>query len=285
MRSKSAVVASLVLGVLAVAMMMIYISGRESELLQMSEMRDVYVATTDILPFTMLDERLIQRVQVPANYVQPTAITDPNQLVGRVVAIGVPRGAQLLGAYLEGAGAPALAYEVPRGRRAVTLAVTDVTGVGGLVRPGNFVDILGTFEFGRPVSMQGGTMTYADERTETRTLMQNVLVIAVNREHRRDRPFPRAPEASLVQQEEEERYGLPAEAEIQNVTLLVGPQEVQRLVLAQQIGTLTLSLRSNLDTGQIEELGILDPFGLLDVKIPLKPRAAPVWREFRGGQF
>jgi hypothetical protein len=57
---------------------------------------------------------------------------------------------------------------------------------------------------------------------------------------------------------------------------------VQELVLAQEIGTLTLALRSNLDAGQVLDLKALDPLGLLQVPTPPKPRAAPIWREMRG---
>jgi pilus assembly protein CpaB len=285
MRNKAAIVVSVVLGLLAVLLMMVYVNSRESDLLQLSEMRDVYVAAADILPNTMIDERLIQRIQVPANYLQPTAMASAPDLVGRVVSVGVPRGAQILASYLEGAGATALSYEVPRGRRAVTIAVSDVTGVGGLVRPGNYVDILGTFEFGRPVSNQGGVLTYAEERVETRTMLQNVPVIAVNQEHRLERAAPRTPDQALAAAAEDPAAAVePApEVQIQNVTVLVGPREVQQLVLAQQIGTLTLALRSNLDAGQTEDLGTLDPLGLLNIQVPVKARATPVWREFRGG--
>ena len=69
---------------------------------------------------------------------------------------------------------------------------------------------------------------------------------------------------------------------MRNITVLVSPQQVQELVLAQHVGTLTLALRSNLDAGQVVDLGRLDPLGLLKVPIPVKPRSTPSWREIRG---
>jgi pilus assembly protein CpaB len=275
---------SIVMGVLAVLMMAVYMNSRESQLLELAELKDVVVATADILANTVVDERMVQRIQVPAKYQQPKALTDIREVVGRVVAVPVPMGAQVLGTYIEDAGRTALAYEVPRGRRAITIAVSDVTGVGGLVRPANFVDILGTFQYGRPTGNAGGQTTYSDERTETRTLMQNVLVIAVGQEHRGERPEAiQGDEAlTLAAQAQQQAATPPREREVQNVTVLVAPQQVQELVLAQEIGTLTLALRSNLDAGQVLDLKALDPQGLLQVPIPLKPRPAPVWREIRG---
>jgi pilus assembly protein CpaB len=289
MRSKAALGLSIVLGILAVAVMSVYVSRQETALLEQADMKDVLVATTDILQNTVLDERLMQRIQVPAKYLQPKALSDVAAARGRVLSVPVPSGAQILGTYLTDLGETALSYEVPRGRRAITIAVSDVTGVGGLVRPGNFVDVLGTFEYGRPTGYQNGRVTYADERTETMTMMQNVQVVAVEREHARERPTARtqAEALTLGQQEaaiEEEAAAREAERtrSISNVTVIVAPQQVQELVLAQQVGTLTLSLRSNLDAGQVVDLGRLDPLGLLKVQVPVKPRPTPSWREIRG---
>jgi pilus assembly protein CpaB len=283
MRGKGALLLSVVLGLLAVLTMAVYVSSRESQLLELSTLRDVLVATGDILENTVIDERMVQRIQIPSKYVQPQAIADVREAIGRVVAVPIPGGSQIVGTYLYDAGRIGLAYEVPRGRRAVTIAVSDVTGVSGLVRPGNFVDIFGTFEFGRPIGMQGGRVQYADERTETRVLMQNVQLVAVERELGRERPTPTASGGGFLSAADaDHQAGLAAGREIRNVTVVVAPRQAQELVLAQEIGTLTLALRSTLDTGQAEGLDTLDPFGLLNAPIPVKARPRPVWREIRG---
>jgi pilus assembly protein CpaB len=289
MRSKAALGLSIVLGILAVAVMWVYVKSQETTLLEQSAMKDVLVATTDILQNTVLDEALVQQIQVPTKYLQPKALTDPAAARGRVVTVPIAKGSQILGTYLADVGETSLSYEVPRGRRAITVAVSDITGVGGLVRPGNFVDILGTFEYGKPVGYQNGRVQYAEERTETLTMMQNVQVVAVEREHARERPAPRRQTEALTMGQQEAAAEAQTQARDQartrdtrNVTVIVAPQQVQELVLAQQIGTLTLALRSNLDAGQVVDLGRLDPFGLLKVQIPVKPRSAPSWREIRG---
>lgn len=284
MRGKQALIISAGLGVLALVLMSLYISGREQQLLEMASMRDVVVATQDVLENTIIDEQNVATIQVPSKYVQPQAVTDLREILGRVTAVPVPKGAQVIGTYLEDIARSQLAYEVPRGQRAVTVAVSDITGVGGLIRPGNFVDVMGTFEFGRPVSRQGLQVVYEDERSETRLLMQNVQVVAVERQHRRSRPVPRTSAeegaASAVESTVEQER-----PDVRNVTVIVAPKQAQELILAQEIGTLTMALRSTLDAGQVVDLGTLDPFGLLKVNIPLKPRERPVWREIRGGNL
>ncbi len=288
MRNRAAVLLSIAMGLIAVLMMTAYMTGRENRLLELSAPRDVVVAATDILANTVIDERMIQRVQVPAKYQEPKVLTDIREALGRVAAVPVPRGSQVVSTTLQDAAHTALSYEVPRGRRAVTIAVSDVSGVGGLVRPANFVDILGTFEFGRPSggSGQGSRGVYTDERTETRTLMQNVLVIAVGREYLGERPDARYqdPPRTLAEQAAQAQGNTPSGhgRDVKNVTVLVTPERVQELVLAQQIGTLTLALRSNVDEGQVVNLTTLDPSSLLHAQVPLKSRETPVWREIRG---
>ncbi len=287
MRSKAALLLSLVLGVVAVVLLMSWARGRESELLQQSNMTPVLVATRDVPPNTILDEQLVQRIQVPQKYVQPKAIADLAQIKGRVASTPIPAGAQVLDTYLEEEGRMALAYDVPRSRRAITIAVTSTSGIGGNVRLGNFVDIFGTFEFGRPTGYQGGQVVYADEKTETRLLMQNVLVGAVERDIRRGGPaarhFTTAEEAAENEKNVAEEMRAQRERPVSNVTLLVSPNQAQQLVLAERLGDLVLALRSNLDTGEVIDLGSMDQLKLLNVPTPLKPKSRQAFREIRGG--
>jgi pilus assembly protein CpaB len=274
------------LGVLALIMMYGYINGRESQLLQLAELKDTLVAARDIAANRVIDESMVLRKQVPAIYVQPKALTDPKAAIGRVTAVPIPEGAQIVGPALEEAGRTVVAYEVPRGQRAVTIAVTEVTGVAGLVRPGNFVDILGTFQFGRPVGVAGGQIQYADQKTEVRILAQNVKVVAVGRDYRGDRPDVRRVTGRETPEEEAaeaDEVRARRERAVNNVTLIAEPRQAQELVLAQEIGTLTLVLRSTLDTGTVVDLGLLDTLGLLKVPLPVIPKAGPWFREFRGG--
>ena len=284
-QSKSSTMIAALAGLLAVAMLWVYLNSRESQLLQLAELKDVIVARRDIPANTVLDETMIERVQLPSRYLQPTAAEQLPQAVGRVAVVPILRGSQVVLSQLDDPGLTALAYQVPRGRRAVTVAITDVTGVAGLVKPGNFVDVFGTFEFGRPVAVEQGVIRYADERTETRLMMQDVLVLATGREHRRDRPAPRATATAQTAEQRELEQLREQRTTATTVTMLVEPKQAQELILAQEIGTLSLVLRSNLDVGQMTNFPSLDPLGLLQMQIPVKKRSTPAWREMRGSGF
>mgnify|MGYP001186778553 FL=1 len=93
MGSRAAIAVSVVAGLIALVIMSTYIGNRESALLELAELQDVYVAAADILPNTIIDESLIQRVQVPSVYLQPSALSSAEAIVGRVTAVPIPRGA------------------------------------------------------------------------------------------------------------------------------------------------------------------------------------------------
>lgn len=276
MKGRMGVYASAAAGLFAAFAIWLYLDARENELLQMSALQDVVVTTKDVLANTALDERTIEVTQVPRKFVQPGAVATVADVVGRVAAVPMPQGAQVTGTSLIEGGAESLAFSVPRGMRAMAIAVSDVTGVGGQLRPGNFVDVVGTFEYGMPSGTAGGQITYSQERTETVTIAQNVQIVAVGGE-----PVVVEGGSAASAEEPSPRPGPPALASLTSVTLLVTPAQVQELVLAQQIGALTFSLRSSLDSAPVE-LNRLDENSFLRVPMPLKPRAQPVWREMRG---
>jgi len=109
---------------------------------------------------------------------------------------------------------------IGRGKRAVSVQVTDVSGVAGLIQPGSHVDVL----FTRPGSMAEAT---------TSTILQNVRVISTGRIVAIGQTVdPRAPKSPTV-------------------TLEMTPGEAQKLELAKNQGKIGLSLRSPLDTAEI----------------------------------
>ena len=284
MRNKGRLVAAIAAGFVAMLLTWLYISSREASLLSQSAPQTVVVATADISGNTIIEAGMFETREVPSAFAQPRAVARPEDVQGRVATVPIAAGTQILATMLGDDSESALAYEVPAGQRAVSIGAADVMGVGGLVRPGNRVDILGTFEYGRPTGIsQTGSITYADERTETRLLMQDVRVLAVDQEHRRRGAAPRPVPAATDDDGNVLAPPVQEDRDIRHVTVLVSLRQAQELVLAQEIGLLTLALRSNLDAGRVENLPNMDPLALLGVPTPVKRRALPAWRELRGG--
>jgi len=108
-----------------------------------------------------------------------------------------------------GSGLP---VAIPEGMRAVSVGVDDVVAVAGFVTPGTMVDVLVTG------TGQGGPMT--------RTILEHTRVLAVGQQ---------------VQTE----AGKPQSAPV--VTLLVNPEDAEKLTLAAAEGKIHLALRNTID--------------------------------------
>lgn len=149
------------------------------------------------------------------------ALTDIAQAIDRVAEIPMIKGEPLLEGKLavKGAGR-GLAAIVDKGMRAVTIQTTNVaTGVAGLIMPGNWVDVLMTMN-----DQGGGNDTTGGGSTIV--LLPRVMVLAVD------------------QRVNEPTNGKVDPKEMRSVTLLVKPQDANKLDLGQNRGILHLALRN-----------------------------------------
>src|ERR1700728_3641010 len=180
---------------------------------------EVIVAADDLQVGARVEEHDIRIIRINAADLPANAPRRKADVLGHGVILPIGKGEFILTNKLAGenagAGLPAL---IPPGMRAVSVRVNEVVSVAGFVTPGTRVDILLT---GTP---EGGN----DQQTTT--VLQNVRVIAAGHtlEHS-------------------------ATGEAQNtavITLLVSPDDAQRLTLASSQGHIQLALRSPLDTKQ-----------------------------------
>jgi len=106
---------------------------------------------------------------VPASYLHPDAVTgeEAERAVGRTAATELQAGQIVLGRDLGEGGPPRkpLAEIVPKGQRALTLPVDVSSSLGGALREGDRVDLLGTFT------------RAGDHDRATVTLLQDVAVL------------------------------------------------------------------------------------------------------------
>lgn len=130
----------------------------------------VLVALGDVDPGVKLDRAHVGIRAIPSGFVHPDAVLEPEaeRALGRMLAVPLVAGQPLLWRDLRSAtpARRALAERVPRGLRALTLPVDVSSSLGGALRAGDRVDLLGTF----------ARASEADRATVT--LLQNVPVLA-----------------------------------------------------------------------------------------------------------
>jgi pilus assembly protein CpaB len=180
--------------------------------------RPVVVAAADLDIGTELRREDIRIIEWPANAVPASVISDPKDVIGRGIVLPVIENEPILPMKLAskeaGSGLPPA---IPPGLRAVSVRVNEVIGVAGYVLPGTHVDVVATVS---PTNQQTD-MT-------SKVILTNVLVLAagtkIERATDKDKPMP-----------------------VTVVTLLVDPEEAERLTLAASEGKIQLALRNPLD--------------------------------------
>lgn len=238
-------------------------------------------AIRDIPAGTRIDQSMFIESTFPVAYLPDKAATSPSQVIGQVALATIGDGEPILTNKLVPFDETSLDRRIPEGYRAVTIGIRDdqdVVGVGGLLRPGHFVDILVTMFVSTKEIEKGGAAALAinqqadNLKAETRTVFQNVKILAVGQDLRLEN-------ALVDRSTSQDRQALTNK----NITVALNPADVQKLVLAQQVGRITLSLRRFNDT-QIVDLDYLDPFRAFGIKLPVVAGPPPAYREIRGGQ-
>jgi pilus assembly protein CpaB len=207
--------------------------------------RPVIVAASDLDIGAELRQEDLRVVEWPANGVPKDAFSDAAEVVGRGIIYPVIENEPILPNKLAskeaGAGLPPA---IPPGMRAVSVRVNEVIGVAGYVLPGTRVDVV-------------ATVSPTDQKADmtSKVILTNVQVLAagtkIERDTDKNKPMP-----------------------VSVVTLLVNPDEAERLTLASSEGKIQLALRNPLDTAIISTTGVRQS-ALLGLS-PVVRRVAPV---------
>jgi pilus assembly protein CpaB len=201
----------------------------------------VVVAAADLSLGAELKKEDLQVLSFPAGQAPEGTFAKPQDILGRGLIVSVVKNEPILEAKLAskeaGAGLPPV---IPEGMRAVSVRVNEVIGVAGYVLPGTRVDVVATAS---PNSKPGDTTS--------KVVLANVQVLT---------------SGTRVEKEEE---GKPMQVTV--VTLLVTPEQAERLALASTEGKIQLALRNPLDQGAPATPGIR-PAVLLGAERAAAPR-------------
>jgi pilus assembly protein CpaB len=180
--------------------------------------RTVVVANADLQLGTELGADDVKAIEWPATAVPTGAFGSASEIVGRGLIVSVVQNEPILEAKLApkeaGAGLPPA---IPAGMRAVSVRVNEVIGVAGYVLPGTHVDVLAT-----------ASPTEQRQDTTTKLVLSNVQVLTAG-----------------TKLEQAGDKGKPVQVTV--VTLLVNPEQAERLTLASTEGKIQLALRNPLD--------------------------------------
>jgi pilus assembly protein CpaB len=225
---------------------------------------------------------MLEEIKIPKKYLQPGVITRMEAALDRSVKVPVLSGTQIVEAMFVGDEDKGLAEKVPKNKRAFSIAVSDVTAVANLIQPGDYVDLLVTIEVGS-TNKEGRQIS---EEILTKTIQENILVLAVNRissisgkKRKIKKANARGNVFSAINTTSPK-----AREKLRTLTLSLTPEEVQRVNLAQEIGSMAVSLRSRWDDGKTNNLKALNPQDMLGIDKKIIQKSNPAWLEIRGAE-
>ena len=275
---------ALFLGLLSAVLVFVYLSqsGGGKEAAPSGETKSVVVASQDIAAGTRITEDMVRVKNVSADAVVSQALTSTDTVVGGVARFPIATDEQILSNRVAAGGITVpkgekvpLAYIVPEGKRAMSIKVEQVISAGGLVLPGDFVDII------MVADIKSDLPPPLDETKLSMTILQNVEVLAVDQEVEQvvpetsgDGTTQDGSDGAVSQRALIDRADPNPDAT--TVTLSVTPEEAQTLAMADEKATLRLSLRPFGDEQQAS-VNAMSDFEM--VSLPVFESLIRTWQE------
>jgi pilus assembly protein CpaB len=217
----------------------------------------VVVASQNIEAGTRVTEDMLVVKEISPEAVLTGVFTDPADIVGQVTRVPLVAGEQVLPNKVTATGQaiadldnPPLAFVVPDGMRAISVKVDNIIGASGLIRPGDYVDVILTIKVeGAPTSVEEGELADSIRDQIAVTVLQNAQVLSIDQ----DVAVTVAGEGTGSSAPGEE--GPEANPEAASVTLAVAPAHAEVLTVAETCGDnfggrLALALRGFGDDSQ-----------------------------------
>jgi len=202
-----------------------YLSDRPTPIVSSTrgETVPVVLAAQDLPLGTILADEHLRVVDWPAGSMPEGFAATREELVGRSLIAEVRINEPILAAKLADTGLLGLIPLIPPGMRAMSVRVDDVVAVAGFVTPQTKVDVILIM---KPMGSQ---------ETVSKVILQNIQALASG------------------QQIQETEDGQPITVNV--MTVLVSPEEAEKLALAAAEGQIRMVLRNTLDLESVVTAG------------------------------
>lgn len=228
MQSKSLIllVIALACGVVAsIGITQVMAHRSSAPVAQEMETQPVFVVKEDIPLGSMLTAEKLKLEQWPKGKVPEGVLGNLEDVEGRRPRTKLFAGEPVLEVKLlsKGESAGGAAPQIPVGYRSVPVKVDEVSGGAAMILPGDRVDVLVYARGGREI-----------RRTMTKTILQDIKVFAVD--------------SQWTLESDESGKSIRAKT----ISLLLTPEQTERVMLACELGKLRLALRSPNDHEEAE---------------------------------
>jgi pilus assembly protein CpaB len=229
---------ALVLAIVAVFVAQRWVESLGSGTIPQVQYSKVIVAAMDIPQWKKVGETDVTEKSWPKDTVTKDMFTEKSQVIGKVAINNVFTDEPLnTRRVVDPKGGNVFSLGFPENKRAFTVRVNDVSGVGGFLLPDNHIDVLASRK------LPGQNL-----ETRAETIVQDVRVLAVDQESTSEKNKP------IV---------------VRSVTLEMTLQQAEDVFRAQEQGSIQLALRNPTDRTLLEK-----PETIAYVATPPVPKAA-----------
>lgn len=203
----------------------------------------VVVAKQDIAPKTIIKESMVEVWEVPASMVSDDAVREVSDIINKPAKVEILKDdiistrKVLMDITMAG-----FTGDIPPECRAISIAITDVTGVAGFAKPGDYVDVM--------------LIAKGDEKMTGRIVLQDVLLLAINKTAEQKQKAvgdgssgdtKKTGDSADSKNQSDKKNADAAKDEaisdLATATLAVLPEDALKLITEAQEGTLYLALR------------------------------------------
>lgn len=228
--NKKIIIIALVFSLITAVLIYIYITVNTKTDVPEKEYATVFVAAVTIPARSEIAESDVKQVKIAKELLSPNALTDAAEIVGKRTLESIIEGEQFRKERLADENSMFLSCIIPAGTRAVSINVTEHINVANLLRPGDFIDVIASFE----KEEENNGICYP---RITKIVLQNIRVLATGQDMAAAAEKPDAAPAT--------------------VTLAIKKEDAEKFVYASEYGVLKLALRPVGDNAQIQTNGVM----------------------------
>lgn len=262
---KGVLALSMVLGIATSYMVYNYVD-QAGQAAKPVEKVPVVTAAKDIPARTTITSDMLRVSEVPVDLKLPAAVITPTDVTGKVSKLPMSQGEEVLSTKVFGDREESgLAFVVPDGKRAVAVSVNEVVGSGGMIVPGDYVDVVCVLDTEQTTAVGDqknagfgvDLSTHAQIKSISQYILQNVEVLAIAQELEGAAP-PQSTTQKAAQAVNPNDKSQPAKQQAitqpnaRTATLAVAPEDAEKLVLGETKGQLRLVLRAHGDDSTIK---------------------------------
>jgi len=253
-QKKVYLIIGVILGILGIGLLTVYLRMEKAKMAEelkytfreeRKNLEAVVVAVNNISRGATITSEMVGTEIVSRRYIQPNAVKSVKEIIGEKTIIHISKGEYITFnklAVLRGGKERTLATAVPVGKRGITIEVDEVSSVAGMIKAGDYVDVIALF----PAPMRnvdGKQIT----QTITLPLFQNVLILAIEQEIYEQESNDAQGILDVFKMKDGKKEKKAGRVSSSLVTLALSPQNVSYLSFVSEQGKIRLVLRSPAD--------------------------------------